>query len=164
MHRYSFRQLLLVAFLLIAALLSAASLRGLYSLEALLRQSSDGARQAVAHTADAQVLAERTVAMERAARQFLVLDDPVLRQRFEEATRDARAALARLADKRGPSNLAAEWRNTQAGIEQQIRGSLAEMREMVRISSGVKYHEPAATTAWNEASARFAALRQCGQV
>ena len=128
MHRYSFRQLLLVAFLLIAALLSAASLRGLYSLEALLRQSSDGARQAVAHTADAQVLAERTVAMERAARQFLVLDDPVLRQRFEEATRDARAALARLADKRVPSNLAAEWRNTQASIEQQMHGSLGEMR------------------------------------
>ncbi len=128
MHRYSFRQLLLVAFLLIASLLSAASLRGLYSLEALLRQSGDGARQAVAHTADAQVLAERTVAMERAARQFLVLDDPVLRQRFEEATRDASAALARLADKRVPSNLATEWRSTQATIEQQLRGSLAEMR------------------------------------
>jgi two-component system sensor histidine kinase GlrK len=113
MHRYSFRQLLLVAFMLIAALLSAASLRGLYSLEILLRQSSEGASRAVAHTADAQVLAERTVAMERAARQYLVLDDPVLRQRFEEATRDANAALARLADNRIPSSLATEWRNTR---------------------------------------------------
>ena len=121
MHRYSFRQLLLVAFMLIAALLSAASLRGLYSLEILLRQSSEGARRAVAHTADAQVLAERTVAMERAARQYLVLDDPVLRQRFEEATRDANAALARLADNRIPSNLATEWRNTQVGVEGQLR-------------------------------------------
>lgn len=128
LNRYSFRQLLLVAFLLIAALLSAASLRGLFSLESLLRQSSDGARQAVAHTADAQVLAERTVAMERAARQYLVLDDPVLRQRFEEAARDATAALARLADKRIPDKLAADWRSTQAGIESQLRGTGAEMR------------------------------------
>jgi two-component system sensor histidine kinase GlrK len=128
MHRYSFRQLLLVAFLLIAALLSAASLRGLYSLEALLRQSSEGARQAVAHTADAQVLAERTVAMERAARQFLVLDDPVLRQRFESATRDAISALDRLADKRVPSNLAADWRKAQVFIEDQLRGPVAEIR------------------------------------
>ena len=122
LNRYSFRQLLLVAFLLIAALLSAASLRGLFQLEGLLRQSSEGARQAVAHTADAQVLAERTVAMERAARQYLVLDDPVLRQRFEEAARDATSALARLADNRIPSNLAADWRATEADIEAQLGG------------------------------------------
>src|SRR5687767_483765 len=127
MHRYSFRQLLLVAFLLIAALLSAASLRGLFSLETLLRQSSEGARQAVARTADAQVLAERTVAMERAARQYLVLDDPVLRQRFEEATRDATGALGRLTDTRVPSSLASEWRATQSLIESQLRGPMAEM-------------------------------------
>lgn len=128
MHRYSFRQLLLVAFLLIAALLSAASLRGLFSLESLLRQSSEGARRAVADTADAQVLAERTVAMERAARQYLVLDDSVLRQRFEEATRDATAALARLADNRIPLKLATEWRAAETVIETQLRAPGVEMR------------------------------------
>jgi len=128
LQRYSFRQLLLVAFLLIAALLSAASLRGLYLLEGLLRQSSEGARQAVAHTADAQVLAERTVAMERAARQYLVLDDPTLRQRFDEATRDAATALARLADYSVASNLAQQWRSNEALIETQLQGSEAEMR------------------------------------
>jgi two-component system, NtrC family, sensor histidine kinase GlrK len=128
MHRYSFRQLLLVAFLLIAALLSAASLRGLFTLEKLLRQSSEGARRAVAHTADAQVLAERTVAMERAARQYLVLDDPVLRQRFEEATRDANEALSRLADNRVPANLAADWRARQAEIEQQLQATPVDLR------------------------------------
>ena len=128
MHRYSFRQLLLVAFLLIAALLSAASLRGLFSLESLLRQSSEGARRAVADTADAQVLAERMVAMERAARQYLVLDDPVLRQRYEEATRDATGALARLAENRIPTKLAAEWRGAQAFIELQLRGPSVELR------------------------------------
>jgi two-component system, NtrC family, sensor histidine kinase GlrK len=128
-HRYSFRQLLLVAFLLIAALLSAASLRGLFTLEKLLRQSSDGARRAVAHTADAQLLAERTVAMERSARQYLVLEDPVLRQRFEEAGRDARDALRRLADNLVSANLAAEWNAHESGIEDQLRGTPADLRE-----------------------------------
>ena len=51
LNRYSFRQLLLVAFLLIAALLGAASLRGLFTLEGLLLQSGAGARAAVAETA-----------------------------------------------------------------------------------------------------------------
>jgi two-component system sensor histidine kinase GlrK len=129
MHRYSFRQLLLVAFLLIAALLSAASLRGLFTLEQLLRQSSDGARRAVAHTADAQLLAERTVAMERSARQYLVLEDPVLRQRFEEAGRDARDALGRLADNLVSANLATEWRSHESGIESQLKGTPADLRE-----------------------------------
>lgn len=129
MHRYSFRQLLLVAFLLIAALLSAASLRGLFTLEKLLRQSSDGARRAVAHTADAQLLAERTVAMERSARQYLVLEDPVLRQRFEEAGRDARDALKRLADNLVSANLAAEWGAHESGIESQLKGTPADLRE-----------------------------------
>lgn len=129
MHRYSFRQLLLVAFLLIAALLSVASLRGLFTLEKLLRQSADGARRAVAHTADAQVLAERTVAMERSARQYLVLEDPVLRQRFEEAGRDARQALKRLADNLVSANLAAEWQAHESGIEDQLKGTPADLRE-----------------------------------
>ena len=128
MFRYSFRQLLLVAFLLIAALLSAASLRGLYLLEALLRQSGEGARQAVVRTADAQLLAERTVAMERAARQYLVLEDPVLRQRFEEAAHDGAGALARLADKGIPADLAEDWRTAEATIESQLHVPQALLR------------------------------------
>ncbi len=122
LNRYSFRQLLLVAFLLIAALLSVASLRELYLLEGLLGQSSEGARQAVAHTSDAQVLAERTVAMERAARQYLVLEDPSLRQRFEEAAHDAGAALTLLTDDRLPTTLADQWRANEAYIETRLRG------------------------------------------
>lgn len=150
MHRYSFRQLLLVAFLLIAALLSAASLRGLFTLEKLLRQSAEGARRAVAHTADAQVLAERTVAMERAARQYLVLDDPVLRQRLEEATRDATAALARLADNRVPANLASEWRALESSIEPQLRGTPADLRT----------REAAVTNAFRELESINAAIAE----
>jgi len=137
LQRYSFRQLLLVAFLLVAALLSIAAVRELYLLEDLLAQSSEGARQAVARTADAQVLAERTVSMERAARQFLVLDDPVLRQRFDEAKQDAAAALRRLADESLPSSLAEQWRASEARIERQLRGpeDTSHARELVVTAS-----------------------------
>ena len=160
MFRYSFRQLLLVAFLLIAALLSAASLRGLYLLEVLLRQSSESARQAVARTADAQVLAERTVAMERAARTYLVLEDPILRQRFEESAHDAAGALARLVAKGIPANLAQQWRTAEATIESQLhvpqtllRGSEAAItagfRELGAINSAIAEQARLATETRN---------------
>ena len=139
-HRYSFRQLLLVAFLLIAALLSVASLRGLYLLEDLLGQSSEGARRAVARTADAQILADRTVTMERAARQFIVLEDPAFRQRFDQTARDATAALSRLSDGGMAPNLAQDWRATEAMIEGQLHGPDAVLRGA----------EPAITSAFRE--------------
>ena len=97
LDRFSFHQLLLVAFLLIAGLLSAASLRGLFTLQGLIAQSSQGAQRSVALTAAAQRLAERSVAMERSARQYVVLDDPLLRQQFDLASREAADALAPLA-------------------------------------------------------------------
>lgn len=95
--RLSFRQLLLGVFLLIATLLSAASLHALWTLDRLAAHSRDTARHAVALTENAQRLAERSVTMERSARQFLVLDDPAFRQRYAEAWRDAQAALAAVA-------------------------------------------------------------------
>jgi two-component system sensor histidine kinase GlrK len=150
LHRYSFRQLLLVAFLFIAALLSVAAVRELYLLEALLGQSSEGARQAVAHTADAQVLAERTVAMERAARQYLVLDDPALRQRFEDAARDGAAALERLSDNRIPPKLADQWRAEEALIVTQLRGP----------EETVRTREIAVTAAFRELDAINAAIAE----
>lgn len=123
LNRYSFRQLLLVAFLLIAVLLGAASLRGLFTLEGLLLQSGAGARTAVAETAAVQQLGERTVAMERAARQYLVLDDPGLRQRFDDAARAAQESLRQL----GGIGLAraelARWDELLATIRGQLRGA-----------------------------------------
>jgi two-component system sensor histidine kinase GlrK len=93
LHRLSFRQLLLLAFLSVAALLAAVSLRGLFALENLIAQSRSASAQAVALTAAAQRLAEVGVAMERAARQYLVLDDAPLRRRFDEARAEATAVL-----------------------------------------------------------------------
>jgi two-component system sensor histidine kinase GlrK len=150
LQRYSFRQLLLLAFLLIAALLSAASLRELYLLEGLLGQSNAGARQALAHTANAQMLAERTVVMERAARQYLVLDDPALRQGFDDATRDAMTALDRLADIGIPPAQLQDWRNAEARIASQLRGPEAALRA----------REASVTAAFRELDAINAAIAE----
>ncbi|MFT3858660.1 MAG: ATP-binding protein [Aquabacterium sp.] len=124
----SFRQLLLTAFLLIAGLLAAASLGGLFTLEHLMVQSRSAAETAVQQTAAAQQLAERSVAMERAARQYLVLDDPVLLQRFQEAARDAGHVLDGLVAQQLPGALAQAWRARLAGIEDQLQGTRASQR------------------------------------
>lgn len=97
LQRLSFRQLLVIAFLLIAALLGAASLRALYALQELTLQSRDSAARALALSGAAQSLRERSLSMERTARQSVVLDDKVLRGRFRDDSRDASALVARLA-------------------------------------------------------------------
>ena len=95
--KLSFRHLLLGVFLLIAVLLSATSVHALLTLDRLAAHSREAGQHAIALTENAQRLAERSVAMERSARQFLVLDDPAFRQRYAEAWRDAQAALAAVA-------------------------------------------------------------------
>jgi two-component system sensor histidine kinase GlrK len=120
LHRVSFRQLLLVAFLLVASLLGAASLHGLFTLERLIAQSREGAVRAVAATAAVQTLAERSVAMERAARQYLVLDDPVLRERYAAASREAMSALEELQRNQLPAALADSWRKNASDIASQL--------------------------------------------
>lgn len=93
LSKLSFRQLLLGVFLLIAVLLSAASLHALWTLDRLAAHSRDSGRHALALTENTQQLAERSVAMTRSARQYLVLDDPAFRRRYAGAWRDARGAL-----------------------------------------------------------------------
>ena len=93
LSKLSFRQLLLGVFLLIALLLSAASLHALWTLDRLAAHSRDSGRHALALTENTQQLAERSVAMTRSARQYLVLDDPVFRTLYADAWREARASL-----------------------------------------------------------------------
>ena len=107
--RFSFPQLLLVAFLLIGLLLGAAALRALFSLEALMAQSRESAAQAIALSTAAQSLSERSLTMERAARQSLVLRDNQLRQRFTEAAGNARDILKRLEDNELPPEFSFNW-------------------------------------------------------
>jgi two-component system sensor histidine kinase GlrK len=93
LSKLSFRQLLLGVFLLIAVLLSAASLHALWTLDRLAAHSRDSGRHALTLTENTQQLAERSVAMTRSARQYLVLDDPAFRRRYADAWREARVAL-----------------------------------------------------------------------
>ena len=120
--RFSFPQLLLAAFLGIGALLGTTALRGLFSLEALMAQSRDSTAQAIELSTAAQSLSERSQAMERAARQSLVLGDPQLRQVFRDGTRQAREILQRLQDNELPTEMANRWREQLRFIEQQLDG------------------------------------------
>jgi len=91
--RMSFRQILLAGFLLIAVVLGAAALQGLRLLETFADQSRKSADTAIGLTSSAQKLAERTVDMERSARQYKVLQAPALKARFLDQRKEAEGAL-----------------------------------------------------------------------
>lgn len=107
----SFHQCLLAAFLLITALLGGAAVQAMFALEHVALQGRQASQDAAGLTAEVQRLAERTVAMERSARQFLVLDDAALRERYRAAWEDAQAAHASLAGLMGDAAkpLLTEW-------------------------------------------------------
>jgi two-component system sensor histidine kinase GlrK len=114
---------LLVAFLLIAGLLVATSVRALFTLEGLATHSRQASHRAVSMTEHLQRLRERTVAMERAARQFLVLDDPIFKERYQEAANQAQQALDAAAS--GMPGRAAEivsaWQENRAALWQVLQ-------------------------------------------
>lgn len=108
----SFRQGLLAVFLLIALALGGAAAQAMLALEHVALQGREASQDAAALTAQVQRLAERTVAMERSARQFLVLDDAGLRERFQAAWQEARDTQAEMATALGEAaarQLMAEW-------------------------------------------------------
>lgn len=84
MIRVSFRQGMLFGFMVIVLLLGGAAVQSWLVVERLVEQSRQSSEQALQLTAALQELAERTVDIERSARQYLVLDDPAFRQRFDE--------------------------------------------------------------------------------
>ncbi len=122
LQRFSFRQLLVLAFLLVAALLGAASLRALFTLEQLTLQSRDSAVGALALSAEAQSLAERSVSMERSSRQSVVLDDRVLRERFREEAAETEKTVASLAGAGVPRAQVERWRAQMHGIAELLTG------------------------------------------
>lgn len=122
LQRFSFRQLLVIAFLLIAALLGAASLRALFTLEDLSLQSRDNAARALELSGAAQSLSERSVSMERTSRQSVVLDDRVLRERFTAEARETADILASLAREDIPVARARQWRSHLQAIAGLLAG------------------------------------------
>lgn len=121
--RGSFQQLLLFAFLLITALLVGVSLRAVFQYDLLMTQSRDAASRALTLSGAGQSLAERSAAMERAGRQSLVLNDAVLRRRFDDADRDARAVLAKLEANGLNGNTPTQWREQLELIEGLMNGA-----------------------------------------
>lgn len=136
LHRISFRQLLLVAFLLIAALLAAVSLRGLVTLERLMAQARQSSETSMRLAAEAQTLMDHSVTMERAARQYVVLEDRALWQRYEDAAREAEQVLARLAPELPPEQVQ-NWRQRVEQIGTQMQGprATARVREQALIAA-----------------------------
>jgi two-component system sensor histidine kinase GlrK len=96
MIRISFRQSMLAGFLIITVLLSWAAVRSWLVLEQFVEQSRRGSEQALQLSASIQELAERTVAIERSARQFMILNDPALLARFDENVTHCLTAVTRL--------------------------------------------------------------------
>lgn len=96
MTRISFRQGMLLGFALIVLLLGGAAVQSWLVVERLVDKSRQGSEQAFQLTAALQELGERTVDIERSARQYLVLDNPVFRQRFDEHLAQSLAVVDRL--------------------------------------------------------------------
>jgi len=108
--RGSFQQMLLLAFLLIAALLGGISLRAVFTFDGLMGQSRGFAARALQLNAAVQGLGDRSATMERAGRQSLILNDAMLRKRFDEAAREAEKMLDELVPGDVPREVAARWR------------------------------------------------------
>ncbi len=96
MNRISFRQGMLLGFALIVLLLGGAAVQSWLEVERLVDQNRQGSDRAMQLMASVQELSERTVDIERSARQYLVLDSPVFRQRFDEHLTRSLAVIDRL--------------------------------------------------------------------
>ena len=127
--RLSFRQTLLAAFLLIAGLLAAASLGGLFTLERVMAQSRVATASALLLTSDARQLAELRVAMERSARQYIVLDDPSLLRGFSQATDDSARLLDEMRRHDLPAELSTQWLAQVQPIKDQLGGPKASIQQ-----------------------------------
>lgn len=92
----AFRHWLLAAFILIALLLGGAAISAVFTLGRLMNEHGEGASRALRLNAATQTLAAHTTAMERAARQSLILNDQPLRQRYAEESQVAEDTLALL--------------------------------------------------------------------
>ena len=147
-RRGSFQQLLLVGFLLIAALLGGIALRAVFTFDHLMAQSAGFQARALQLTAAVQALAERSANMERASRQSLILNDAPLRQRFETSSREAQAILDGLLPADLPPPVAERWRAQYARLRSLMDGPsetvlererqlAAEFRELEAINSNV---------------------------
>ena len=112
MIRLSFRQSMLAGFLLIASLLSWAAVRSWLVLEQFVDASRLSGEHVLQLSGSIQELADRTVDLERSARQFVVLNEATLIARFDTHLAHALAAVGRLESIPGEAlgTLTGDWR------------------------------------------------------
>lgn len=123
MPRPSFRVTLLLVFLIVAGTLTTVAMSGWFGVEALARTIQDENQAALSLSAAAGRIGERSVDLERAARQHLILGDEALLQRFDSALDDAYTALATLdSGDLSVATPAHAWRETAT----RIRGALTQ--------------------------------------
>lgn len=126
----AFRHWLLAAFMLIALLLGGAAISAVFTLGRLMNEHGEGASRALRLNAATQTLAAHTTAMERAARQSLILNDEPLRLRHAEESRAAQDTLALLLDEAAQSRTSDDETQraaTDAAFEQ-LNGAAAQWR------------------------------------
>ena len=118
---------MLAGFLLIAFALSWAAVRSWLVLEQFVDQNRRGSEQTLQLRASIQELAERTVELERNARQFMVLNDALLLERFDETAGRALAAVIRLESLPGEAlgKLPATWRQVVQELGSGLRRTAA---------------------------------------
>jgi len=119
--------------MLLGALLGGTALRAVLVLDRLMAESGTAASAALELNASAQSLVERTVDMERAARQSLILNDAVLRRRFEEEAARARDALRRLADQGVAREQERRWLEQAELVDRLMRGPAETALERERL-------------------------------
>jgi two-component system sensor histidine kinase GlrK len=122
---------MLAGFLLMALLLSWAAVRSWLVLEQFVEQSRRSSEQALHVSAAIQELAERTVDLERSARQFMILNDSALLDRFDENQARALSALSRLEAVPGeaPGSLTDAWRKTLARLSRGLHQEAPEAEQ-----------------------------------
>lgn len=108
--RGSFQQLLLLAFLLIAALMGGISLRAVVTFDGLIAQSRGFSARALELNSSVQQLIGMSAVMERAGRQSLILNDQMLQKRFDETSQEAHALLESLVPDDVTPELSKRWR------------------------------------------------------
>ncbi len=148
MIRVSFRQGMLFGFAVVVLLLGGVALKSWLLVERLVEQNRQASEQAILLTAAIQELAERTIDIERSARQYLVLDDPQFHQRFDEHLAQSLVLVNRL-EALAPEPLAAQlggWRMVagalRSGLEKKIPQAelapllkrLVELNELLKFS------------------------------
>ncbi|RIX49558.1 MAG: HAMP domain-containing protein [Rhodocyclales bacterium GT-UBC] len=146
MIRVSFRKVMLAGFVLVILVLGGMAVRSWLVVEHFVAQSRHGGELAVQLTASIQEIGEGTVDVERSARQYLVLGDPIVRQRFDENLAQSILALDRLeALSIKPLAVAlADWRTTAQGLKNGLDGGAQKedlapiLAHLVQLNSDMK--------------------------